>query len=305
MLAAAMAAMATPALAQNLNTSASGTYGQVTLRAGFLPDPYAVTVNAGGAIEATRASEACLGFIDARATFTLRYTAGDYPLFISATSESDTTIAVRAPDGSWSCDDDSAGSLNPVVSWENPRSGRYQIWVGRYGVQGEAASATLNISEIGAGGGGQLGAVPPPVQPGAGMPDWSLAPAYGAIDLVAGFEPDPHRMNIAAGGELDASAIGAPGCVGWIARAPDYRVNWTAGDSGLPLIFSVNSQADTTLVINDPSGAWHCNDDGGQGLNPSITFAAPASGQYDIWVGTYMSGPLQDSTLAVSELYSE
>jgi hypothetical protein len=295
-LAVAMFAMAAPAVAQNLNTGATGTYGQVSLRSGFLPDPHAVTVNAGGEVEATRANEACAGFIAARPSFTLRYTSGEYPLYISATSDADTTIVVRAPDGSWSCDDDSAGNLNPVVSWESPRSGRYQIWVGRYGAQGEAAPAVLSISEIGAAGGGSDAA--------GGGPDWSLDPAYGVVELVSGFEPDPHRVNIAAGGELDASSIS--GCVGWIARAPDFRVNWTAGGNGLPLIFSVASDADTTLVVNDPTGAWHCDDDGGNaGFNPAVTFSAPASGQYDIWVGTYASGSLQDSTLSVSELYSE
>lgn len=295
--AAALATLATPVAAQSLNTGATGTFGQVSLRAGFEPDPHSVTVNAGGSVDATRANAACGGFIAARPSFTLRYTAGDYPLYISAASESDTTIAVRAPDGSWSCDDDGAGNLNPVVSWASPRSGRYQIWVGRFGVEGETAPAVLNISEIGAG---QTSG------PTGDGPDFTLDPAYGMIELVSGFEPDPHRVSIAAGGEIDASAIGAPGCLGWIARAPDYRVNWTAGDGQLPLIFSVQSDADTTLVINDANGNWVCDDDGGnQGLNPSISFSNPSSGQYDVWVGTFAQGGLQNSTLSVSELYSE
>jgi hypothetical protein len=95
-------------------------------------------------------------------------------------------------------------------------------------------------------------------------------------------------------------------CTGWIARAPDYRVQWTAGPGGRPLIFSVNSSADTTLVVNDPSGAWRCDDDSGvSGMNPSIRFDSPAGGQYDIWVGTYAQGSLEDSTLHVSELNSQ
>jgi hypothetical protein len=294
-----MLAAAGPAAAQSLNTGATGTYGQVSLNAGFEPDPHSVTVNAGGPVEASRASEGCPGFIAARPSFSLRYTAGDYPLYISVASDVDTTLAVRAPDGSWACDDDSAGNLNPVVSWASPRSGRYQIWVGRFGAEGETARATLNISEIGGGGQSDGGPID-------GGPDFTLDPAYGSIDLASGFEPDPHRVSIAAGGEIAASTIGAPGCVGWIARAPDYRVNWTAGNGSLPLIFSVRSDADTTLVVNAPDGSWVCDDDGGnEGLNPSISFAQPGSGQYDIWVGTFSQGGLQDSSLSVSELYSE
>ena len=111
--------------------------------------------------------------------------------------------------------------------------------------------------------------------------------------------------SISAGGSYDASNL-QPGCVGFIARAPDYRVNFTAGRGSLPLIFSVNAESDTTLVINDAGGNWVCDDDGGeQGLNPSITFASPASGQYDVWVGTFNEGQLQPSTLHVSELHSQ
>jgi len=209
--AAVLLAFAAPASAQNLNTGATGTFGQVTLNAGFEPDPHSVTVNAGGSVDASRANAACGGFIAARPSFSLRYNAGDFPLYISAASEVDTTIAVRAPDGSWSCDDDGGGNLNPLVSWESPRTGRYQIWVGRFGAQGETAPAVLNISEIG----GALASGPT----GDG-PDFSLDPAYGSIELVSGFEPDPHRVTIAAGGEIDASSVGAPGCLGWIARAP-------------------------------------------------------------------------------------
>jgi hypothetical protein len=189
-----------------------------------------------------------------------------------------------------------------MVSWASPRSGRYQIWVGRFGVEGETAPAVLNISELGAG----EASIPTVSGPTGDGPDYTLDPAYGSIELVSGFEPDPHRVSIAAGGEIAASSIGAPGCLGWIARAPDYRVNWTAGEGQLPLIFSVQSDADTTLVINDANGNWVCDDDGGnQGLNPSISFAQPSSGQYDVWVGTFTQGGLQNSTLSVSELYSE
>jgi len=180
-----------------------------------------------------------------------------------------------------------------VISWENPRSGRYQIWVGRFG-NSELAPATLFISELGG---------PADVAP-TDLPDFTLEPNYGVIDLVSGFQPDPHTVNASAGGSYNAFQI--PGCVGWISRAPDYRVNWTAGDGSLPLVFSVQSDADTTLVINDASGNWVCDDDGGNnGLNPAITFANPTSGQYDVWVGTFSEGTLQPSTLNISELYAQ
>lgn len=294
--AALLALAAGPAQAQNVNTRADGAYGSVTLDAGFTPDPYMVSVAAGGPVDASRLGEGCVGMIPERASFTLNYRAGDqWPLYISAVSDSDAVIAVRAPNGQWSCNDDTNG-LNPAVHFESPRAGRYQIYVGTFGGD-ESVVAIVQISEVGVGGAQETA--------GGGMPDWSLDPAYGVIELVAGFEPDPHTVDIAAGGELDAAVLGQ-NCVGAIARAPDYRVMWS-GDSGLPLIFSVASDADTTLVINSPSDSWHCDDDGGnEGLNPSITFADPQEGQYDIWVGLYAppGSELQPSTLHVSEVSS-
>jgi hypothetical protein len=291
--AAAVTFMAVPAYAQSINSNAQGTFGQVQLRTGFTPDPHVVSVNAGGPIDVSTVSDNCRGFIAERPSFTLRYRAGDtFPLYVGVAADEDTTLVVKGPNGQWMCDDDSGDNLNPVISWEHPRSGRYQIWVGRFGTS-DLAPAQLYISEIS----GPADAVP------TDLPDFTLTPNYGVIDLVSGFQPDPHTVTVTAGGEYNAYQI--PGCVGSISRAPDYRVNFTAGTAGLPLIFSARSDADTTLVINDAGGNWVCDDDGGnEGFNPSITFQNPASGQYDVWVGSYAEGDFPQAELHVSELTS-
>lgn len=118
-------------------------FGSIDLRAGA---EHSRDVRAGGAYDAaTRINASCRGYIAAQPSFTLRYSAGGLPLNIGANSQMDTTIAVRAPDGSWLCSDDDNG-VNPRVSWDNPASGEYQIWVGRYGVPNDMAPATLYIS---------------------------------------------------------------------------------------------------------------------------------------------------------------
>lgn len=287
---------ALPAAAQSLNTGANGVYGQVRLQSGFEPDPHSVSVQAGGTIDAATAAGAnCTGMIAQRPDFTLRYRAGGLPLYISATSDGDTTIAVRGPDGAWHCDDDSAGNLNPVVHIASPGNGRYQIWVGTFGDGSTSTPAMLHISELRAGG---------DVAETDTMPDPSLEPAFGSITLAGGFLPDPHTAAIQAGGSFAASGLPAAGCTGFVATAPDYRVSFTPGS--LPLIFSVAADADTTLVVNTPDGQWHCDDDSGNiGMNPMLRFEAPQSGQYDIWVGTFAGGALAPSTLHVSELTSQ
>jgi len=291
--AAAVTLLAAPAYAQSINSRAPGTFGQVSLRSGFTPDPHVVTVNAGGPIDVSTVSDRCAGFIAENPSFTLNYRKGELPLYIGVVADDDTTLVVRGPNRQYMCDDDSGDNLNPVISWDNPRTGRYQIWVGRFG-SSETVPAQLYISEVA----GPANDVP------QDLPDFTATPNYGVIDLVSGFQPDPHTVNLQAGGDYNAYAI--PGCVGWITRAPDYRLNWTAGDGSLPLVFSVESAADTTLVINDAGGNWVCDDDSGNnGLNPAITIANPSSGQYDVWVGTFSEGVLEPSVLNVSELYAQ
>lgn len=137
----------------------------------------------------------------------------------------------------------------------------------------------------------------------AAAQDYSLSPSYGSVSLGGGFSPDPYTVSLQSGGSIDASSRIGGSCRGYIANAPDFRLNFSAGS--LPLILSVASGADTTLVVNAPNGQWYCDDDGGEGLNPSLRFGSPMSGQYDIWVGTYGGSSLQNATLHISELYSQ
>jgi len=136
----------------------------------------------------------------------------------------------------------------------------------------------------------------------ASAQNFSLNPAYGTVNLSGGFTPDPYIINLQAGGNISARNISSS-CAGFIADAPDVRLQFSAG--GLPLILSTNASADTTLVVNGPDGSWYCDDDGGQGFNASLRFTNPQSGQYYIWVGTYSSGSLQPASLHISELYSQ
>jgi hypothetical protein len=136
----------------------------------------------------------------------------------------------------------------------------------------------------------------------------ALAPTYGTITLTTGFTPDPHQLTLTAGGSIDASGAGlttddSSYCNGMIADAPDYRLHYTGGTT-YPLIIRVTSTADTTLVVNTPSGTWRCNDDT-NGLNPQVMWPAGTapSGQYDIWVGTWGTGSaVQPATLSITEL---
>jgi hypothetical protein len=137
----------------------------------------------------------------------------------------------------------------------------------------------------------------------AAAQDFNADPNFGAIDLASGFTPDPQVIAVRSGGSLNAQSL-SPSCRGFISNAPDVRLNYDAGS--LPLIISVASAADTTLVVNGPDGSWYCDDDGGvNGLNPMVRFNNPKPGRYEIWVGTYANASLQPAQLFISELTSQ
>lgn len=145
----------------------------------------------------------------------------------------------------------------------------------------------------------QRAAPPPQARPQArSAPDWAAPPTYTTLNLQAGFQPDPQTIQVQAGGDFDAAVLGGA-CIGMVnGRAPDVDINYRAGS--FPLNIYARSSADTVLVINDPQGRWHCNDDT-HGLNPAISFARPQSGNYNIWVGV-IGGGAAPARLHITEL---
>lgn len=107
--------------------------------------------------------------------------------------------------------------------------------------------------------------------------NYGLEPTYGSATVQA---PTAHVVDVQAGGWKDPTYWAGRGCDGWVAEAPDFRFRYAPGDA--PLTVSVRSEGETTLLINDPGGRWHCAD---TGETPSLTFEAPQAGLYDVWVG--------------------
>lgn len=131
--------------------------------------------------------------------------------------------------------------------------------------------------------------------------DATLDPNYESIELGAGFLPDPVLFELSAGGDFYAGDVDFS-CYGYVSEAPDYRLNYTAGGSGLGIY--TNAETDTTLLINTPSGEWICDDDNLflDNLNAGYYFENPLSGEYNIWVGSYSeSDNFSDALLAITE----
>jgi hypothetical protein len=290
------------ASAPSVDISQRATYGSISLSSGFTPDPYRVDMYSGGDVDATTIANGCVGMVARSPDFEVSYSAGSLPLIFGVTSENDTTLVINGPDGRWYCDDDSGDGANPLMSIPNPQSGTYDVFVGAYG--GNGASAQLYMTELNGNAYGD-GATNHNSNNNnyAGAVDPFEAANYGRIELRAGFTPDPQVISLRAGGSVNAENI-ASNCRGYVSRAPDVELSYTAGS--LPLILSVDSGSDTTLIVNGPDGNWYCDDDSGvNGTNPALRFNSPLTGTYDIWVGTYSSGMSQSSSLNISELHSQ
>ncbi|TBX16591.1 hypothetical protein [Nioella sediminis] len=111
-------------------------FGQATLNAGFLPDPYVRNITAGGRVNLAN----CYpylgpGWVVSRPDFRLHYygqsPTGRMTIALQARSNVDPILVVNAPDGSWHYNDDYRG-YDPAIVFFNPMSGQYDIWAGSY-----------------------------------------------------------------------------------------------------------------------------------------------------------------------------
>jgi hypothetical protein len=146
---ASICAFAATAPASSQDFSRNPSFGTVTLTGGFTGDPRTVRVTAGGTLDATTLGSGCVGSMANAPDVRLQFTAsGSLPLIISVASDSDTTLAINQPDGSWICDDDGGeNGTNPAIRFSPAASGQYDIYIGHY-AQGRRIPATLYISEI-------------------------------------------------------------------------------------------------------------------------------------------------------------
>jgi hypothetical protein len=145
--------------------------------------------------------------------------------------------------------------------------------------------------------------------PQAELRPWATA-IYDEFDLTSPILPDPweyeHPTSAGVGAGSDAVDVGYLGgaCYGWAGDAPDFEITYTAGSWDLLRFYFVADSADgdAVMIVNDPSGNWHCSDDSYGTYNPTVDFPFPASGVYDIWLGSYDAGDLVPGSFFVTEI---
>ncbi|MBV6657847.1 MAG: hypothetical protein KI785_08780 [Devosiaceae bacterium] len=255
-----------------------GAITRTALTAGFEPDPFTTVLAAGGTVEASTFDLSCVGSVANAPDFTLDYTNGDFPLRFYVTADADTTIVVRAPDGSVLCNDDFDG-LNPSVALAAPASGSYEVYIGTFSADGSTPNATLAITEI--------------------VDTKELPPgATTRVDVASGLARQDFEL--LAGGSFDAYTVLEESCGGYVAVQPDFITNVTQG--GLDIEMTVRSAEDTTLAIRTPSGTYVCDDDSGGDFNPLVTLNGAEAGEYQVWLGTFSYVGNAPATLSVRDI---
>jgi hypothetical protein len=161
------------AAATGLDLQGAPLGSSVRLQPAFTPDPTPLTVTAGGAV----APGNCPGFFSARPQAVLDVTGGFAWLRVYVDGMDDTTLMVRAPDGTWRCADDTYG-YNPAIDGTFT-PGAYRVWVGtpRTGAQASGSLTFTTRRQI----------VPP--SPAPTQPDGPQNPAgtlQQAVNGVAG-----------------------------------------------------------------------------------------------------------------------
>jgi len=159
MLAAGAAGLAALCAADAHAQTSRDSGRDIRLSAGSTPDPYRVDVTAGGSLRAAdlvrnatpgqAGDRRCRGNVGERPAARLDFRAGRQDLTMTADANFDTTLVVRAPDGTWYCDDDSGRGNTASLAFAQPLSGVYEIWVGAYSGIRSGETAALLISAPG------------------------------------------------------------------------------------------------------------------------------------------------------------
>ena len=278
--------LASAASAQPLAPDATPAFGTLTPGASATE----VSFDARTPTELVVEGAECTGYVDPSAPdVVVEWGGGDLQLWVRAAF--DATMAVSDPEGRWSCDDDTNGTM-PVVAYEGAPAGRYAVWVGAFAPDPADASATLYAG-------------PPPPPP---VLDVDAPAQVGVIEASGGFEDSQGAITVTveAGGEAAVQALDLGPtdtfCAGYIdATAPTATIDYDADGGTGVLTVGATALDDLVLVVRAPDGEVFCNDDF-DGTDPLVQLDAPASGAYAVWVGTYGMGlePV-DATLTVGE----
>lgn len=321
---------------EDAETLTSAAFLTMNLRAGFPLDPFVVSLNGGGEIDASTLDPECVGFITEAPTFAVNWE-GEAEFFdIFYYSDFDPTLVLQLPDGSYLCNDDASDNvLDPELLIESPAEGQYNLWVGSYdegqlipGFLVITANRSVNVNNFDPGALVKRGAIGGDIQPANVLGAEAVQAALGgqaagegrdeaaiAASRTAGrnIVPDveiaggntPITATLVADGETPVFTIlpkddNGVVCGGLVSgAAPEFVFSYSGDVEDLRIFFE--GSADASLVVVGEEIVL-CSDDseGGENGNPLIDIYNP-SGLYGVWVGRFDPNEPVTGTLTIVE----
>lgn len=216
-------------------------------------------------VDLSRLRPECRGFAPVGPHVAVRATRAERVRFVTRDNDEDLVMAVRTPDGSFHCDDDSGDGLNPRIDVDLT-PGLTTVWVGTYQAD-ETSRFTLDVGEP--RGRTEVGSGVDPI----------AAPVLGTANLDVPGWSESYAGTTRA--EVNERTHRDPTCRGWVGRAPDVTLLTTTPRT---LTITVESRADLTLMLRGPDGAFVCDDDSGEGNAPRLRRGL-SPGSHQLWVG--------------------
>ncbi len=288
------------------------------LEAGFALDPFFVSVNGGGDLDASMLAEGCSGFIHEKPVVSLNWEGESEFAEIFFYSDHDPTLVVQTPDGDYLCSDDTNPQLlDPTIKIQNPAKGEYSIWVGSFHPN-QLLPGVLVLTtrpEINAGSFSLDNLITRPEAPdvlstaegrkAAGQLLETIKERQGDIEkLAAGGKPV--TVEVTSEGDIPAFEYDIEGqqCNGFISAIPDYVFSWSGSADELAIFFE--GDADSTLVVAKPDGSIFCNDDAvaSENINPLLLIANPTEGLYAVFVGRLTPDAPLSGNLTITDVAS-
>jgi hypothetical protein len=298
-LSAGLQATATPAATAAPAAEPDTAFITINPAAGFPLDPFLLSLQGGGSVEASTLSEGCAGYIPANPTVAVDYKGKADMLRAFFYSDGDPTLVVQTPDGSYLCSDDTSRLvLDPTVEITQPVQGRYSVWIGSAvptdlvpGFLVFTARADMDAAKLALGSLVKRPAAPViiPVRDRLVNAAKRVEQAAAAVKTAQALKAGGKAVtrDFTATGELPAVELqtGDTLCGGLVNVMPDYAFDWSGDAKSLNLLVEANG--DTTLLVRAPDGSFLCADDtdSSNNLNPLLAIAKPAAGRYLVWVG--------------------
>jgi hypothetical protein len=302
----------------------------MNLKAGFPLDPFVVSLNGGGEVDATTLDEACTGFISEAPNFTVNWEGEVEAFDIFYHSDFDPTLVLQLPDGAYLCNDDASNNLlDPELTVEAPAEGQYNLWVGSYdegqlipGLLVITANRTIGVHDFNPGALVKRSPIADDIQPadvmgadvvqstltgGAAKGDVASRTAEQVIipDVELAGGDTPITATLVASGETPIFTVlhkddNGTVCSGLVSGATPEFVFRYSGDSDNLRIFFEGSADTSMIVVGEEIVA--CSDDSAEGENgnPVVDVLNP-SGLYGVWVGRFDSTEPVTGTLTIVE----